>query len=142
MKILFVCTGNTCRSPMASAMMAQLFPAFEICSAGLMAAQNAPATAHAIAVMKEREIDLDGHRSQVVNIALLKQVDLVLTMTQGHKEAMLRSFPGFEIYTLGEYCETADISIADPYGGNVEDYRNCANEIYSLITKIDKFRND
>jgi len=135
MKILFVCTGNTCRSPMAQAMAAQLLgEKFDVISAGLMAMPNSAASAHAIAVMNERNIDLSKHKSQLVTEALIKESDLILTMTTSHKEALLQS-AGNKVHTLGEYAGS-NTSVSDPFGGDLKVYRACADEIYELLEKI------
>ena len=135
MKILFVCTGNTCRSPMAQVMAAQLFgEGFEIISAGVMAMSGVTASAHAIAVMNERQLDLMKHQSQPVTDDLLASVDLILTMTTGHKGALSQN-AGNKAYTLGEYAGNK-IAVSDPFGGDIEVYRTCADEIHELLLKI------
>jgi protein-tyrosine-phosphatase len=88
-----------------------------------------PASVHAAAVMQERGIDLRHHRSQLVTELLLTNADIIITMTRGHGEALRRVFgDAFEgkMRTLG-----ADVS--DPYGGGVEVYRACAEEIHTLL---------
>ena len=135
MKILFVCTGNTCRSPMAQVMAARLFgEGLQVTSAGLMALPNSAASPHAVTAMSERQLDLTGHSSQMVTKALLESTDLILTMTKSHKSALFPMATG-KVYTLGEYagCNT---SVSDPYGGDLEIYRACAEEIYGLLLKI------
>ena len=135
MKILFVCTGNTCRSPMAQVMATQLFgEGFQVISAGLMAAPNSAASTHAVTAMNERQLDLAGHQSQMVTETLLKSTDLILTMTESHKSAIVKMAPG-KVYTLGEYAGYK-ISISDPFGGDLEVYRACAKEIHKLLLKI------
>ena len=135
MKILFVCTGNTCRSPMAQVMAAKLFGGdFTVISAGLAAMPSAPASANAITVMKERQIDLENHRAQLVSEDLIAGADLILTMTQSHKTSLKEAAPD-KVYTVGEYANT-EISITDPFGGDIEVYRTCADEIYGLLLII------
>ena len=135
MKILFVCTGNTCRSPMAQGMAAKLFgKEHTIISAGLMAMPNAPASANAVMVMKERQIDIKGHQAQLVSEALLDEADLILTMTLGHKTALIQAAPD-KVYTLGEYAGQ-EILVSDPFGGDLDVYRTCADEIYRLLLLI------
>lgn len=132
MKILFVCTGNTCRSPMAHVMAEQLFKkkggsSISITSAGIMAAHNTPASAHAVAVMHERQIDLSGHRSQMVTEALLADADIIFAMTESHKAALSKMTQADKIHILG---------LSDPYGGDINIYRACADEIYGLLLKL------
>ena len=135
LKILFVCTGNTCRSPMAQGMAVRLFgEGYTITSAGVAAAPNAPASANAVAVMKERQIDLASHQARRVTEALLLEADLILTMTQSHKTALVQAAAD-KIYTIGEYAGQK-ISVSDPFGGDLEVYRACAEEIYGLLVMI------
>lgn len=135
MKILFVCTGNTCRSPMAQIMAQGLFgDGYEVFSAGLMAMPNAAASAHAVTAMHERKFDLSKHRAQLVTETLLESASLILAMTEGHKEALVNAAPD-KVYTLGEYA-SCGTSISDPYGGDLMVYQKCAEEIFELLLKI------
>jgi len=138
-KIVFICTGNTCRSPMAAALASQIFTqaglAIEISSAGVSAWGNQPASRHAIKVMEEGGLCLAAHRAALVSEAMLDGAQLVLTMTSTHRAVLLSDYPGAKdkIFTLGEYVGKS-IDIADPFGGSVEDYRACAAQIKSLLT--------
>ena len=122
---------------MAQAMAAHLLgDKFNIISAGLMAMAGSPASSHAITVMDERKLKLEKHKSQLVTETLLDSVNLVLTMTASHKEAILHvDKTADKIWTLGEYADS-DISISDPYGGDLSVYRACAEEIYELLLKV------
>ena len=145
MRVLFVCTGNTCRSPMAQVMASKIFnnilidaentKIYEVVSAGVAALNGATASDHAITVMQEREIKLDGHSARLITAEIMQEADLILAMTTGHKTALQRNFPDKEIHTLGEYVGSAK-SVADPYGGDLEIYRQCANEIHDLLVKL------
>ncbi|NLY53947.1 MAG: low molecular weight protein arginine phosphatase [Firmicutes bacterium] len=110
MKILFVCTGNTCRSSMAQALLEHLakeqgLTQLEVRSAGLAADPGAKAAVHAEKALQELDIDLSHHRAQNINADLVAWADLILTMTRRHKEAVLRSFPEAEakVYVLKEF---------------------------------------
>lgn len=138
MNILFVCTGNTCRSPMAAAIMDKIAVENDLDifveSAGLFAEDGAAASEHAIAALEKYNIDLSAHRSQPVTEDLLRQSDLILTMTQGHKKLLEGMAPG-KVFTLKEYAgATGDI--ADPYGGDLEEYKEAAQEIYDTLVDV------
>ena len=140
-KIMFICTGNTCRSPMAAAMAAEIFTkaglVAEILSAGVSAWPNQPASHHAISAMEEDGLCLVTHKSTLVSDTLLTEASLVLTMTDHHKTVLLSDHPSAKdkIYTLGEYAGE-DTDISDPYGGSLEEYRACASQIRKMLLCI------
>ncbi len=108
-RILFVCTGNTCRSPMAAGLFAKILQekgvtGVEITSAGLAAVDGAPASAEAIEAMRRAGVDLTGHRARRLTREMALAADLVLTMTRRQKEAVLALAPeaGEKIFTLTE----------------------------------------
>ena len=138
MNILFVCTGNTCRSPMAAAIMDKIAVENDldvfIESAGIFAEEGKMASENAVEAMKKYNIDLTGHRTQPVTDDLLKQCDLILTMTEGHKQLIEQLAPG-KVFTLKEYAgDNGDIS--DPYGGDLEEYIETAEEIYDALVDV------
>jgi len=140
-RVLLVCSGNTCRSPMAAALLREYWkreqPGWELTvdSAGTGAFPGLPATSHAVAAMQERGIDLTGHRSQPV--LTLDGYDLVLTMTRAHRDALRSRFPeaAGRVFTLGEYAG-GDADLPDPFGGSLEQYRRTAAALEALMPSV------
>lgn len=135
MKLLFVCTGNTCRSPMAAALAGQIFGAdAETGSAGTDAWEGSGASREAMTAMQERELDLSRHRSRRVSREEVAAADWVLPMTKAHELRLKALFPEYEhkIVRLGEWSELPR-DVPDPWGGSVEEYRACASELETLL---------
>lgn len=143
-RILFICTGNTCRSPMAQALCTKLLAdrigcpqadlkshGFLVQSAGLAAMMGVTASAEAVQVAEELGADLSGHQSAMVTLEMLQWADHVFTMTSSHWYSLL-SVPnsGFPVpRMLSPYHE----DIADPIGGPLVDYRTCAQQITACL---------
>lgn len=138
MEILFVCTGNTCRSPMAAAILSKIAADknmdLMIDSAGIMAEDDAPASDNAISAMIEMRIDISNHRSHQITNDDIIQADLILTMTEGQKMLIEQLAPN-KVFTLTEFAGYYG-DISDPYGGDLDEYRETAQEIYDVMVDV------
>lgn len=142
-RVLFVCTGNTCRSCMAEGIGRKLlsgnkkYGSVQFLSAGLSVLPGDGASPQAIDVMKEYGVDLSAHRARKISRDMISSSDLILTMTGRHRDAVKRIAPEFEdrVFTLKEYASGIDGDITDPYGMSEETYSACAAELKNYILK-------
>ncbi len=144
MKIVFVCEGNTCRSPMAEALMRKRLQEVgvenvEVSSAGIWANDSSRPSENAVIVMKELfGLDISGHRSSILTLERIQGSDLVLTMTGEEAEFLRRVFPRerTKIYNIGEYATGEIVDVEDPFGGQKEVYERVANLLDNLVENL------
>ena len=143
--ILFVCTGNICRSPMAVGLFEHAAKGrYRVLSAGLGAMDGIPASDHAVRALKELGIDISSHRSQRLTPGLVQQSDYIFGMTQGHVESIAMLYPqsAEKTFVLREFDDTLEEfekDISDPIGGSLETYRLCRDQIEQGISSMLKF---
>jgi len=140
--VLFVCSGNVCRSPMAVGLLRQrlankgLDAQHRVFSAGVWALDGQPASEHALAVMAERGIDITDHIAHSITAADVTEADLLLAMSQEHTQMIRNTWPQYtwKVYRLSEMTGKRK-NIYDPYQRPIEAYRACAAVIEQYIDR-------
>ncbi len=143
-KVLFVCTGNTCRSPMAEVIFNRmaadrgLGKEFAAVSAGIYPVPGDPATAGAVHAVEEMfGLDLKGHAARLLEAEHLEEAWVVLVMTGRHLQGIQEAFPDLskQVHLLKEFAGQMEgpMDIADPYGLSDEAYEACAQEIFEAL---------
>lgn len=144
--VVFVCTGNTCRSPMAAALMRKHLAdklgcdvreleaqGIMVLSAGIAAANGSAASIEAVSTMSQQQIDLNDHESQPLTERVARFADAILTMTRGHRQAICAQWPEMapRVHLL---CHDGR-DVSDPIGGPESMYQQCAQQIDDQLEK-------
>jgi glycine hydroxymethyltransferase len=145
--ILFVCTGNVCRSPMAEGLTRRALagrPGIRVMSAGVGAMEGQPPSMNAIRVMEELGIEIDKIRSRMLTAEFVRDATLIFGMTRGHVDAITLLYPqaAEKTFLLREFDDTLEPyekDIPDPIGGSYDVYRNCRDQIEQGIVSLLRF---
>ena len=145
--VLFVCTGNVCRSPMAEGLFKHAVRgrgAYRVLSAGVGAVDGQPPSEHAVTALRDLGIDISQHRSHHLTGDVVAQADYIFGMTHSHVDAIMLLYPqaAEKTFLLREFDETLDAfenDISDPIGGSYEVYRNCRDQIEQGIASMLNF---
>ena len=139
MRVLFICTGNTCRSPMAEGYFQSLVDRdgandIEVLSAGTFAGDGEPASSHSLLSMRKMGIDISNHHSTALSRELLDSADIIVTMTESHKTHVGSLSPKALAKTrlMGELSSDKK-DVSDPFGGDADIYDSC---IQSMIPSL------
>lgn len=148
MKIMFICTGNICRSAMAEGMMKKLIKEnnidAEVYSCGIYAETGNGPTYNAQEAASEYGADISNHRATNIRDSKIEEMDIILCATISHKQSVLYLYPKLEgkVFTMKEYAKLdkngQDMNIKDPWGYDEFVYRKCASEIEECLEKIVK----
>ena len=139
--LLFVCTGNICRSPMAEYMLKKrLGPdsCWHVTSAGTFASYGAPASENAVKVLAERGVNLRSHLSKPLTRDLIDGAALIVVMTAAHREQLLEHVGGIseKLFTLKSFTSGGEGDVQDPIGLSIDTYRAVRDEIESALPEL------
>lgn len=139
MNILFVCTGNTCRSPMAEGILLELDKEYKkslkVTSAGTFGIDGGSISLNSLKALENIAIDYGHFKSSSLKRELLKDADLVLTMSNSHKSMIFSDYPEFrdKVFTLKEYVYESKEDILDPFGGSLNIYEATRDELRKIL---------
>lgn len=142
-RILFVCTGNICRSPLAETLLKRALheravEEVSVESAGTGAWDGAPASEGAYLVALERGLDLSSHRARLLTREIVEDASLILTMARHHRARVHELGGEGRVHVLGEYVgkNGEEAEVGDPFGGDLEVYRDTCAELEALIATV------
>ncbi len=142
-RILFVCTGNICRSPLAESLLKRALhergvEEVSVESAGTGAWDGAPASEGAYLVALERGLDLSGHRARLLTREIVEGAAMILTMARHHRARVHELGGEGRVHVLGEYVGKTgeEAEVGDPFGGDLEVYRDTCAELEALIATV------
>lgn len=140
MNVLFVCTGNICRSPLAEVLLrreaaARGLDGIQVASAGTGAWDGAPASEGAYLIGLEHDLDLSAHRARLLTRDMVRQARLVLTMSRHQRARVQELEPEARVVLLGEYAGRMgpEAEVSDPFGGDLDVYRSTFAELEELV---------
>jgi protein-tyrosine-phosphatase len=144
MKILFVCSGNTCRSPLAAAILTEKLAAqpalsgVTVASAGTNAWEGSPASEGSYLIALERGLDLSAHRARLLTGDLVRDADLILGMSDSHVRRATDLGGGGKSHNLVTYVGglPGQRDVPDPVGGDVAGYRQTGDFLDTLLTRL------
>lgn len=138
MNICFICTGNTCRSPLAEGILkSKELENVIIRSAGIYATDGGPIAGNSRSLLDDNGMTADS-QSQQFTQQQAEWADLILTMTVSHREMLQQTYPqdAHKIFTLKEYVGDTQLDVMDPYGGDFFVYKQTFEELSTLIDAL------
>lgn len=134
-RVLIVCAGNTCRSPMARGILRRVASErginMDVRTAGLAHHPNRGVAEHAVSVMRELEIDISDDYSKPVTAAALQWADIIISLQRSLVDELLEDYP-----ELADKLRSLDRDVRDPYCGTVKDYREVRDELHRLLSRL------